>query len=88
MDAELCVEKKLNGNGKRMLRVIWNKSWKQHSTKLQLYGHLSPISKTIQIRRTRHAGNGWRSKDELISNVLLWTSSHGHASVGDILNKI
>ena len=65
-----------------MFRAILNKSWKQHPTKKQLHGYLPPISKTIQIRRTRHAGREWRSKDELISNVLLWTSSHGHARVG------
>ena len=45
----------------------------------QLYGHLPPITKTIQVRRTRHAGHCWRSKDELISDVLLWTPTHGRA---------
>ena len=59
-----------------------NKSRKQHPTKNQLYGHLPPICKTIQIRWTRHVGHCWRSKDELISNVLLWTLSHRRASVG------
>ena len=34
------------------------------------------------VRRTRHAGHCWRSKDELISDVLLWTPTHGCASVG------
>ena len=34
------------------------------------------------MRRTRHAGHCWRSKDELISDVLLWKPTHGHASVG------
>ena len=29
-----------------------------------------------------HAGHCWRSKDELISDVLLWTPTHGCASVG------
>ena len=42
-------------------------------TRHQLYGHLPPITKTIQVRRTRHAGHCWRSRDELISDVLLWT---------------
>ena len=56
-----------------MLRAILNKSWRQHPTKHQLYGHLPPITKTIQARRIRHAGHCWRSKDELISDVLLWT---------------
>ena len=67
------LEKKLDGNYTKMLRAILNKSWRQHPTKHQLYGHLSPISKTIQVRRTRHAGHCWRSRDELISDVILWT---------------
>ena len=67
------LEKKQDGNYTRMLRAILNKSWRQHSTKYQLYGHLPPITKTIQVRRTRHAGHCWRSRDELISDVLLWT---------------
>ena len=32
--------------------------------------------------RTRHAGHCWRSRDELISDVLLWTPTHGHAKAG------
>ena len=44
--------------------------------------HLPPISKTIQIRRTRYAGHWWRSEDKLINDVLLWTPSHGRASAG------
>ena len=50
------LEKKLDGNYTRMLRTILNKFWKQHPTRHQLYGHLPPITKTIQGRRTRHAG--------------------------------
>ena len=67
------LEKKLDGNYTRMLRAILNKSWRQHPTRHQLYGHLLPITKTIQVRRARHAGHCWRSRDELISDVLLWT---------------
>ena len=47
-----------------------------------LYGHLPPITKTIQVRRTRYAGHCLRSRDELISNVLLWTPSHGREKAG------
>ena len=74
--------KKLDGNYTRMLRAIVNKSWRQHSTKQQLHGHLPPITKTIKIRLTRYAGHCWRRKDELISNELLWTPSHGRAKAG------
>ena len=76
------LEKKLDGNYTRMLRAILNKSWRQHSTKHQLYGHLPPITKTIQVRRTRHAGHCWRSRDELISDVLLWTPTYVRAKAG------
>ena len=38
--------------------------------KQQLYGHLPPITKTIQVGRTRHTGHCWRSRGELISGPL------------------
>ena len=75
-------EKKLDGNYTRMLRAILNKSWRQHPTRHKLYGHLPPITKTIQVRRTRHAGHCWRSRGELISDVLLWTPTCGRAKAG------
>ena len=50
------IEKKLDGNYTRMLRAM-NKYWKQNPTKQQMYGHLPPISKTIQVRRTRQTGH-------------------------------
>ena len=57
-----------DGNYTGMLRAILNKFWRQHPTKQQLYGHC--------------AGHCWRSKDELISDILLWTASHEWAKVG------
>ena len=72
------MEKKLDRNYTRMLRTILNKYRRQHPTNQQLYGHLPPIL----VRRTRHAGHCWRSKHDLISDVLLWTPSHGQAKVG------
>ena len=78
------LEKKLHGNYTRMLGAILNKSWRQHPKKHQLYGHQPPITKTIQVRRTRHAGHCWRSRDELIwctpmdSNI--WPSKSRRAS--------
>ena len=44
-----------------------------------MYGHLSSISRTIQIRHAEHC---WRRASELISDILLWTPSHGGARVG------
>ena len=65
-----------------MLRAILNMSCRQHPTRHQLYGHLLPITKTIQVRRTRHVGHCWRSRDELISDVVLWTPTYGQAKAG------
>ena len=76
------VQKKLDGNDPRMLHAALSKAWRQHPTKQQLYGYLPPIMKTIKVKRTRHAGHCWRSKDELISDKLLWTPSHGRAKAG------
>ena len=73
------LEKKLDANYTRMLRAILNKSWQQHPTRHQLYGHLPPITKTIQVRRTRHSR---RRREELISDVILWTLTYGRAKAG------
>ena len=76
------ARQKLDGNYTRMLQAILNKSLRQHPTRHQLYGHLPPITKTIQVRRTRHAGHCLRSRDELISDVLLRTPTYGRAKAG------
>ena len=77
-------KKRIDGNYTRMLRAVLNKSWRQHPTRHQLYGHLPPphITKTIQFRRTRHAGHCWRSKDKRKSDVILLTPTYGHAKAG------
>ena len=79
------LKKKLDGNYTRILRAIWNNSWRQHLIRHQLYGHLPPITKTIQVRRNRHAGYSGRSKDELICDVLVWTPAYGQAKQDDQL---
>ena len=81
----LDPNKKARKEARRQIQkdvAILNKSWRQHPTKHQLYGHLPPITKIIQVRRTRHAGHCWRSRDELISDVLLCTPTYGRAKAG------
>ena len=70
------MEKKLDGNYTRMVWAILNKHWRQYPTKQQLYGHLTPITKTNQLRHC------WRNGDKLISDILLWTPSHGRTKAG------
>ena len=75
---KILLEKNIDGNYTRMLRAILNKSWRQHPIK----HHLPPITKNIQVRRTRHAGHCWRSRDEFIRDVLLWTPTYCRAKAG------
>ena len=65
-----------------MLKECWEQYWTSPGGNTPQDGHLPPITKTIQVRRTRHAGHCWSSKDELISNVLLWTPTYGRAKAG------
>ena len=74
-------ETKLDGNYTRTLHTVLNKSYRQHFTKQQLYGHLPPILETIKVPRTRHVRYSVRSKDKL-----LCTHSHELISVGYSLN--
>ena len=61
------LKKKLDGNYARMLRAILNKSWQQHPTRHQQYSHLPRITKTIQVKRTRHAGKARTSSSVMYS---------------------
>ena len=76
------IKKKLDGNNKRILRAILNKSWKQQPHEITAIRPLTSHLKNIQVKRARHAGHLWRSKDEFISNVHLWTPTHERVSVG------
>ena len=76
------LEKKLDGNYTRMLRAILKKSWRQHPHKVPTIRPPAPITKAIQVRRTSYAGHCWRSRDELISGVLQWTSIYDRAKAG------
>ena len=58
-----------------------NKSWKQQHETTAVWS-FSSYTKTIWVRWTRQAGHCWRSKDNLIRDVLPLTSIHEPASVG------
>ena len=58
-----------------MLRSILEKSYKQHTTKQELYDHIHPISKILKGRRTRHAGHCLKEQGTLHVDVLRWPNS-------------
>ena len=56
---------------KAMLKI----SRKQQPAKQSLYSQLAPISQAIQVRRTKPVGHYSWSKNELISDILLWIAT-------------
>ena len=77
------LKKKRDGKlHKNVAKKYWTSPWRQHPTKHQLYDHLPLITKTIQVRRTRHAGHCWRSRDEFISEYSYGPPTYGQAKAG------
>ena len=76
------LEKKIDGAYTRMLRAALNVSWKEHLTNKELYGKTPKVTSSIREQRLRFTGNCWRSKKELICDVLLWLPKHGKRSRG------
>ena len=71
---------KLNGTYTRVLRANLNIHWSTHPSKERLYGNLAQKTSVINKRRTRY--RSYRSKDEVVSNLILWTPKNGKAKVG------
>ena len=58
MDADkVHREKKVTAIAQECYELYWTIPGSNKNTKQKMYGHLPPISKTIPIRRTRHAGH-------------------------------
>ena len=77
-----ALTKKLDGTYTRLLRAALNVSWRQHMTNKELYGILPKITDIICERRIRFSGHCWRSKEEVVHQVLLWEPKHGKRSSG------
>ena len=76
------LEKKIDGAYTRMLRAALNVSWKEHLTNKELYGKTPKVTSSIHEQRLRFTGHCWRSKKELICDVILWLPKHGKRSRG------
>ena len=63
----------------RMQRAVLNKSWKQHLRKLQLFGHVPPISKTIQDMQD-YVGESKKNSQPMFCYGLLHMDTPGSAN--------
>ena len=59
-----------------MLRTILNISWKENPT------NIPPLTSIIRIRRKRFACHCYRSDEEIVKDILLWTPNHGTTKIG------
>ena len=66
----------------QMLRVVKNVTSGKRITNEVLYTGLPRISTTIRERRNRFRGHCWRSKNEVVSDLVLWEPKHGERSIG------
>ena len=50
--------------------------------KIRLYGNIPPLTSITRIRKTRFVGHCYRSEEEIIKYVSLWTPNHGTTKLG------
>ena len=71
-------EKKPDWNCTRNLHAVLDNSWKQPLQNSSYTATFFPSHKPCKLDEQ----NFWWSKEELISNVLVWTPTYGYISVG------
>ena len=76
------LEKKLDGNSQECCEQSWTSPGGNTPQDTNCTATCLLSRKLFKLGRTRHAGHCWRSRDELISDVLLWTPIHGRAKAG------
>ena len=68
----VALSKKFDGSYTKMLRTIYNISWRDHITNKSMYGHLPHISTVVKRRWLALAGHVSRH-NEPAGLVLLWS---------------
>ena len=66
------MEKSLDGCYTNLLKSVQNLDWRNHPTLAEIYNGLPRISSVLSSRRLTFSGHCFRSKNEVISDLLLW----------------
>ena len=72
----------MDGVYAKMLSAVTNVTWQKHIANDVLYAGLARISTTIRERLLSFKGHCWRSKNEVVSDLVLWEPKHSKRSVG------
>ena len=75
-------EKALDGTYTRMLRKVYNISWRDRVNNKTLYGSVRKLSDTIRIRRLKLAGHVFRDQSSPAHLTITWMPAHGYAQRG------
>ena len=68
-----AMERSIDGCYTNLLKRVQNLNWVDHPTLAQIYNGLPRISETLSSRRLRFSGHCLRAKEEIISDLLLWS---------------
>ena len=77
-----AMEIKLDGLYTKLLRRVLNVSWRDHISNKELYSKLPLLSSTIRQRRLHFAGHCFRTINQPVTDLLLWTPSMGKRGRG------
>ena len=64
------LQDRLDGTYTRLLMRAQNISWREHKTTAEIYHGIPEISSILSQYRARFAGHCYRSKDQIISDVI------------------
>ena len=76
------MERNIDGVYTRMLRMVLNASWEDHTKNVDLYGTLPRVIDIIRARRMGLTGHCVRHPELVVSNLMLWEPKHGTHSRG------
>jgi hypothetical protein len=71
------TQRSLDGCYTRLLRSALDVSWKDYIPNTALYGNLPQVTTKIRERRLKFAGHCRRTKDQVVSDLVLWKPTQG-----------
>ena len=78
----ISLQKSPDGSYNRMLRVVIDVNWRDHTSNSDLYGDFPKVSDKVTWRRLRLTGHCQRHEEILAHHLVLWKAIHGKRRPG------
>ena len=75
-------EKRLDQTYTRMLRKVYNVTWRNKISNKELYGKSEKLSSKIRRQRLQLAGHVYRDQESPVHHLVTWIPRHGKRSRG------